>query len=256
MSKSATRHARKSRAATPEKAAPVANKKYLEENTAKLLQAFTPTQSQKTLINKIRENTLTFVDAEAGVGKTSAILYHFCKEYLANPWKEIVIVRTPVEIGADKIGFLPGEAAQKLDIHFASCKEILEQFLGKGRVEADMGTRIHFKIPNYMLGSTLNDSLILIDEAQQLQPMILKLILERTGLDSKVVIAGCSNQIYSKERTRNALADAIDRFFYVEDGEYIPRFDDVAIHQFDISDIMRSEIIKTVVRAYTNIGSF
>lgn len=250
MSKQAKRFTRKEK---PLEAAPT-NTKFVKETTNKLLQTFTPTPAQKTLINKIRENTICFIDSEAGTGKTSATLHYFCQEYLANPYKQIVIVRTPVEIGGDKIGFLPSSLEAKLEVHFASAKEILEKFLGKGRVEADLGTRIHFRIPNYMLGCTMDDSLILIDEAQQLQPMILKLILERTGKDTKVVVAGCSNQLYNTGRDRNALADAINRFFYLEDGEYVPRFDEVAMHKFEIEDIMRSEIVKTVVRAYEGMG--
>lgn len=250
MSKQPRRMTRKDKATN---VAPT-NAKFAQENTNKLMQTFSPTPAQKTLINKIRQNTLCFVDSEAGVGKTSATLHYFCQEYLANPHKQIVIVRTPVEIGGDKIGYLPNSLEAKLEIHFASAKQILEQFLGKGRVEADMGTRIHFKIPNYMLGSTMEDCLILIDEAQQLQPMILKLLLERTGKDSKVVIAGCSNQLYSTGKDRNALSDAIKRFFKVEDGELVPRFDDVGIHKFEINDVMRSEIVKTVIRAYDGVG--
>jgi len=225
-----------------------------EQCTTRLLQSFTPTDSQKTLINKIRENTLTFCDSEAGTGKTSATLFHFCKEYIADPYKEIVIVRTPVEIGNDKIGFLPNGYGDKVAVHFASAREILEQFLGKSRVEADLGNRIHFKIPNYMLGSTISNSLVLIDEAQQLQPMILKLLLERTGLDTKVVIAGCSNQLYSTGKDRNALADALQRFFIFQDGEVYKKYDDVGYHEFDIEEIQRAEIVKTVIRAYKGVG--
>lgn len=253
MSKSAARYLKKSRDAV-EAHAPKA--KFVEENATKLMQAFTPTQAQKTLINKIRENTITWVDSEAGTGKSSAALYHFCKEYLLDPYKQLVIVRTPVEIGGDKVGFLPSSLEAKLEIHFASAKEILERFLGKGRVEADLGTRIHFKIPNYMLGSTLDNALILIDEAQQLQPMILKLILERTGQNSKVVIAGCSNQLYGSGKDRNSLADGIERFFkYDEDvGDLVAKYDEIAIHKFDLSDVMRSEIVKTVIQAYSGVG--
>jgi phosphate starvation-inducible PhoH-like protein len=253
MSKSAVRNTRKSKIASEK--APT-NTKYIEENSTKLQEKFTPTPAQKTLINKIRENTLVFCDSEAGTGKTSATLFEFCREYIADPYKQIVIVRTPVEIGGDKVGFLPSTLSDKLAIHFASTREILEKFLGKGRVEADLDKRIHFKIPNYMLGSTIHNSLVLIDEAQQLQPMILKLLLERTGRDSKVVIAGCSNQLYSTGKDRNALADAIQRFFVIKDGEYFPRYDGVDYHEFDIEDIQRSEIVKTVIKAYKGVGGF
>lgn len=72
----------------------------------------------------------------------------------------------------------------------------METLLTKGKVETDMDHRIHFKIPNYCIGSTFDNSLVLIDESQQLPPLILKLLLERTGINSKVVITGDSTQLY------------------------------------------------------------
>ena len=209
------------------------------------------THSQKELCNKINENTLTFVDSVAGTGKSFAVLYHFAKEYIRDTSKKIIIIRTPMEAGGmDKVGFLPNSLEEKVAIHFASSKKILEQMLNKGKVETDLGHRIHFKIPNFVLGETLDNSLIFIDEAQALQPMIMKLLLERTGIDSKVVVAGCSSQLYGSEgNKRNGLRDAINRFF---DENMNPVFDDVSFHKFDIDEIQRSEIVKTVIRAYSD----
>lgn len=212
---------------------------------------FVPTQSGKRLINTIRSNTITFVDSPAGTGKTSTVLWHFIKEYLQDSNKEIVIVRTPVEFTDDKIGYLPSDLSTKLEVHFASSRQILENFLGKGKVSNDIDQRIHFKIPNYMLGCTFTDSLILIDEAQQLSPLILKLILERVGKNTKVVVCGDSNQLFDAKGKRNGLADAIDRFFTVDDNVITSKYDDVGYHEFDVSEIMRSDIVKTVVKAYS-----
>lgn len=224
--------------------------KFVEKNVVKIKE-FIPTPPQKVLVNKIRGNTLVFCDAPAGSGKSSTVLWHFCKEYLADHTKEIVVVRTPVEFCDDKIGFLPNSLEAKLEVHFESSRKILEEFLGKGRLEADLGTRIHFKIPNYMLGSTLNDTMLLVDEVQQLSPQILKLILERIGKNCKVVIAGSSEQLFDAKGKRNGLEDAIGRFFdFNEDDEAIPRFNDMAFHEFDVNDVMRAEIVKDVIRAY------
>ena len=221
------------------------------------IKQFTPTKSQKEMINIIRANTLTFVDSEAGVGKSSAVLWHYCQEYKNDLTKQIVVVRTPVEFTDDKVGYLPSTIFEKCEPHFASTKKILDDFLGKGKVGADMGKRIHFKIPNYMLGSTIENSLVLIDEAQQLSPQILKLLLERIGKNSKVVVAGSSNQLFAdKTNKRNALADAISRFFK-DDGEYIiPRYEDVGFYEFGIEDVMRSEIVKTVIMAYKGVSGY
>lgn len=209
---------------------------------------FILTASQKELANKIIENTLTFVDAPSGTGKTTSILHTFVKEYLRDKHKQIIIIRTPVEAGMDKVGFLPNDLSEKLAPHFSSTKYMLEQLLSKGKVETDMGHRIHFKIPNYTLGCTFDNALLLIDEVQQIPPMIVKLLLERTGINSKVVIAGDSSQLYATEASkRNGLKDAIKRFFDDEGNSYYP---DCVLHRFEIEDVQRSEIVKTVIRAY------
>jgi len=231
-------------------AAPITKEKFNEEKESRL-KLFNPTQSQKTLLNVIRNNTITFVDSPAGTGKSSSVLWHFCKEYLQDITKQIIVVRTPVEFCDDKIGFLPNTLEAKLEPHFAPAKMILEDFLGKGRLQADMGLRVHFKIPNYMLGSTLKNSLVLIDEAQQLSPQILKLLLERIGEGSRVVVAGDSNQLFDAKGKRNGLADAIDRFFDEDsEGYLISKYPDIGFHEFDVDEIMRADIVKTVVTAY------
>ena len=225
------------------------------EKIEEKIKQFTPTPSQKTFINKIRANTLTVVDAHAGVGKTAAALWYFTQEYLANPQMNIMIIRTPVELGDDKIGFLPDSAASKIAPHFESTKALLEQFLGKSKVSADLEKRIHFTIPNFILGRTIDNTLILIDEVQTISSGVLKLLLERVGKNTKVVVAGCSQQMYTNDKKRNGLQDLIHRFFTEstdENGEelLIAKFKDVAIHKFTIDDVQRSDFVKTVIQAY------
>lgn len=220
--------------------------------TPNKLAEFTPTGNQQKMLNMIRENTLTFVEAPAGTGKTTVALYDYCLEYLRDPTKKIMIVRTPVEAASlDKIGFLPNGLEDKIEPHFESTRGILEEFLGKNKVECDLGKRILFKIPNYLLGATIDNTLILIDESQQLQPMILKLILERVGINSRVCVIGDASQLYSNEREakqRNALSDALGRFL---DKDMNPCFPDVGYFTFNVDeDVKRSEIVKTVIKAY------
>lgn len=212
--------------------------------------SFHLTESQKELANKINSNTLVFVDSVAGTGKTTAVLHTFVKEYVRDPSKQILVIRTPVEAGGlDKVGFLPNELSLKIEPHFASSKKILEQLLSKGKVETDLDHRIKFKIPNYELGATWDNCLVLIDEGQQLQPMIMKLLLERIGIGTKVVVCGDGTQLYASEAAkRNGLSDAIKRFFN-EDGT--SKYPDVAMHKFTVEEVQRSEIVKTVIRAYS-----
>ena len=215
---------------------------------------FHPTEQQKVAVNVSRENTLSFIVGVPGSGKSSCILWDYCQEYLKDSSKQIVIVKSPTEAGQlDKLGYLPGEKDEKLAVHFTANRKILEDFLGKGKVECDLGKRIHFLPPNYLLGMTFDNSLILVEEAQQLQPMILKLILERTGMNTRVSVVGDPMQLYtnSKEsKLRNGLSDAVSRFF---DKDGNPRYEDVGYYKFGIESVMRSEIVKTVIRAYYDI---
>lgn len=206
--------------------------------------------TQQEFANKIITNDLVVCSAPSGTGKTLATLHTFVKMYLQDPGKQIVVVRTAVESGLDKIGFLPSDLRVKLEPHFASAHMILNKLLNKSKVEVDMEHRIHFKIPNYMLGSTFDNTLLLIDEAQEIPPLIMKLILERVGVHSKVVVLGDPSQRYATEKGRNGLNDVVDKFFYDERGYKTPKFNGVDFHQFEIDDVQRSEFCKTVLRAY------
>jgi phosphate starvation-inducible PhoH-like protein len=206
------------------------------------------TPSQQELANKIVANDLVFCEGPAGTGKSLTVLHTFVKEYLKDGSKKIIFIRTPVEAGMDKIGALPDGLDAKIEPHFASAKSLLEMLLSKGKVETDLSHRIHFKIPNFVLGATFDNALVCIDEAQQLPPLILKLLLERTGLNTKVVVLGDNSQLYVDSRGRNALLDAIPRFFHKDKTS---RFPNVCYHKFEVDDVQRSELVKSVIRAYS-----
>lgn len=208
------------------------------------------TDSQKEFANKIIANDMVVCSSPAGTGKSMTALHTFVKMYLQDPTKQIVVVRTPVEAGQDKIGFLPDGLSEKLEPHFASARTLLNKLLNKGKVDTDLEHRIHFKIPNYLLGSTLDNTLLVVDEVQEIPPLIIKLILERVGVNSKVVILGDPSQRYSTDTGRNGLTDVINKFFYIKDGEMTSRFRDIDFHKFEISDVQRSDFCKTVLMAY------
>lgn len=212
------------------------------------LNNITLTTEQKRFADKILLNDLVFCVGPAGTGKTLAALHTFSKLYLQDHSLRIIVIRTPVEAGMDKIGALPDGLMEKTEPHFASTKSLLEMLLTKGKVETDLDHRIQFKIPNFCLGATFDNSLILIDEAQQLPPLILKLLLERTGVNSKVVVMGDNTQLYVDARGRNALLDAIPRFF--DDG-FVPKYEGIEYQGFDVEDVQRSDLVKRVIRAYS-----
>jgi phosphate starvation-inducible protein PhoH len=213
---------------------------------------FEPSIWQKECLEVIEENKITFVDSYAGTGKTSVALYYACKEYLADTRKKIVFVRTPAEMGGDRIGFLPGDAnlTDKLGPHFESTKNLIIDFIGKNKFEADLDKRIFFTIPNFALGHTREDCIYIIDESQLLQPLILKLLLERIGQYTKTIVLGSSGQLYVDDKSnRNALRDALKRFF---DDEGNSKYDYIGYYKFPIDAVMRDDVVKDVIRAYDN----
>lgn len=209
------------------------------------------TATQKEFANKIIQNDMVVCSAPSGTGKSLTALHTFVKMYLQDQSKQIVIVRTPVESGMDKIGFLPDNLSSKLVEHFSSVRVLLNRLLSKGKVDTDLEHRIHFKIPNYMLGSTFDNTLLIVDEVQEIPPKIIKLILERVGINSKVVVLGDPSQRYSDDKGRNGLTDVIDKFFVDTHDGVASKFEGVDYHRFEIDDVQRSEFCKTVLRAYS-----
>lgn len=173
---------------------------------------WTLSPEQKELSEIIDCSDMVMVSGKAGTGKTAAVLHNYAKTYLNDKTKKIIIIRTPVEAGMDKIGALPGSEEEKIGPHFSSAKRILETLLSKEKVKCDTGKRIHFVIPNFVLGETFDDSLIIISEAQQMSPEMLKLLLERTGKNSKVVIEGDESQRYTSTGKRAGLSKMVEIF--------------------------------------------
>ncbi len=210
---------------------------------------FVLTQKQAQLSDVIDNNVITFLEAPAGTGKSSTVLFNYCKRYLTSKEQEILVIRTPVEANEDRIGFLPDDKKAKLEPHFAAYRKILTDFLGP-KFNADFEKRIIFDIPNFQLGCTWDNKLVLIDEAQQLPPMILKLLLERIGVNTKVVVCGDPTQLYVGGK-RNALTDAVNRFTILEGSDRKSIYNDVGYFKMSVDDVMRSDVVRTVIKAYS-----
>jgi phosphate starvation-inducible PhoH-like protein len=211
------------------------------------LSNWTLSEEQQELSEIIDSSDCVFVSGKAGTGKTAGVLHNFVKTYLKDKSKKIVVIRCAVEAGMDKIGFLPGGVGEKLEPHFASSKAILEDLLSKNKLECDIDKRIKFVIPNFILGSTFDDSLILVDEAQQLSPEIIKLILERVGTNSKVVLCGDPSQIYTSTGKRNGLATTI-KIFQSHPVSGIDFF------TFSVYNNMRSDFVARINQVYESTG--
>lgn len=217
------------------------------------VRAFEPTVWQQEALDVIEQHDITFIDSVAGTGKTTTALYYACKEYLADVHKQIVFVRTPAEVGPDRIGFLPGSAKtdseNKLGPHFESTKAIMVDFIGKNKMDTDEGKRIFFSIPNFELGKTRENSIYVLDECQLLQPLILKLLLERIGHGTKTIVLGSSGQLYTTDRGRNGLRDAYARFFTPDMQK---KYERIGFYKFPLDAIQRADVVRDVIEAYEN----
>lgn len=216
------------------------------------LKDFDPSVFQAEYLSIVNDesNHIIFTDSHAGTGKTSAALYYGLKQLCVNPHMKLVLIRTPAEMGKDRIGFLPGEASlqDKLGPHFESAIKIAKEMYGDKKFECDIGKKIIFTVPNYALGVTREDCVYIIDEAQLLEPLILKLLLERIGHGTKTLVLGSSSQLYADDRGgRNALRDAYKRFFN-EDGS--SKYEGIVKYSFPLDAVMRHDIVKTVIQAY------
>lgn len=220
-----------------------------QQNECQGLFDFKPTVWQEEFLDVVENHKITFCDSVGGVGKTATALYYACREYLTDPTKQIIFVRTPAEVGMDKIGSLPGEAnlQDKLGFHFESTKILIEQFIGKAKFEADLGKRIQFTIPNFALGHTRENCIYILDEVQLMPPLILKLLLERIGNDTKTLVLGSSGQLYTDAKGRNAMRDARKRFFKENGGK---KYQDIGFYKFPIEAVKRDSVVMDIVRAY------
>ena len=228
--------------------------KFVREAAAKIeyIKKFVPTPSQEQAIDIARNNTLSWIVGVSGSGKSTCVLWDYCQEYLRDNTKKIYVIKGATEVSMDKIGFLPFGLDEKMSAHMVANRKILEDFLGAEKVAADLNKRIFLLPPNYLLGQTL-EGLILIEESQQLQPNVLKLILERTGSKgSRVCVVGDASQLYTdakEAKLRNGLTDGLKRFF---NEDMSPKYPDVGHFEFNIEDVKRSEIVKTILRAYAD----
>ena len=199
------------------------------------------TVGQQNYMKAIMKNTITIGVGPAGTGKTYLAVAMAVKAFKAKDVSRIVLTRPAVEAG-EKLGFLPGDLQQKVDPYLRPLYDGLFDMLGAETYERLVEKQIIEGAPlAYMRGRTLDDSFIILDEAQNTTPEQMKMFLTRMGVGSKVVVTGDVTQIDLPDRTRSGLVDAL---------HILKDVDGIAQCYFTEKDVVRHRLVQEIIKAY------
>lgn len=199
------------------------------------------TLGQKKYVDAIRQNTVVFGVGPAGTGKTYLAVAMAVKAFKAQEVSRIILTRPAVEAG-ESLGFLPGDLQTKVDPYLRPLYDALFEMLGEEAFnrQLEKGT-IEVAPLAYMRGRSLNDSFIILDEAQNTTREQMKMFLTRLGFNSKAVVTGDITQIDLPVQKKSGLMEAVRILKGVED---------IDILHFSNKDVVRSKIVQDIIRAY------
>ena len=199
------------------------------------------TLGQKKYVDAIKQNTVTFGVGPAGTGKTYLAVAMAVRAFRAHDINRIVLTRPAVEAG-EKLGFLPGDLQNKVDPYLRPLYDALFDMLGAENYQkyVEKGN-IEVAPLAYMRGRTLDDSFIILDEAQNTTPEQMKMFLTRLGFNSKAVITGDITQIDLPDMKRSGLMEAV---------KILKNVDDISINYLTNKDVVRHRIVQDIIKAY------
>jgi phosphate starvation-inducible PhoH-like protein len=196
---------------------------------------------QKTYLEQIRSLDLTFGIGPAGTGKTYLAVASAVELLLGERVRRLVLVRPAVEAG-ERLGFLPGDMSQKVDPYLRPIYDALYDMLGFERVARLMERSVIEVAPlAFMRGRSLNDSFIILDEAQNTTPEQMKMFLTRIGFGSRAVITGDMTQTDLPAGKPSGLRHALN---------VLRNVSGVAFTHFDAADVVRHPLVQRIVQAY------
>ena len=199
------------------------------------------TLGQKKYVETIRNNTITIGVGPAGTGKTYLAVAMAVKAFRAKEVNRIILTRPAVEAG-EKLGFLPGDLQSKVDPYLRPLYDALFDMLGSENYQKhhERGD-IEVAPLAYMRGRTLDDSFIILDEAQNTTGEQMKMFLTRLGFNSKMVVTGDITQIDLPDGKRSGLKDAM---------KLLKNIDDIGIVRFSEKDVVRHRLVQDIIKAY------
>ncbi len=199
------------------------------------------TLGQQKYVEAIRRNTIVVSIGPAGTGKTYLAVAEAVAAFREHTVNRIIITRPAVEAG-EKLGFLPGDLQQKVDPYLRPIYDALFDMLGaESFARYQERGNIEVAPLAYMRGRTLDDSFIILDEAQNTTPEQMKMFLTRLGFNSKMVVTGDITQIDLPDSRKSGLVEASHVLKGVEDIEII---------KFTQKDVVRHQLVQKIVKAY------
>ena len=199
------------------------------------------TLGQKKYVEAIRKNTIVLGAGPAGTGKTYLAVAMAVTAFRAKEVNRIILTRPAVEAG-EKLGFLPGDLQQKVDPYLRPLYDALFDMLG-AEAFARYQERGSIEVAPlaYMRGRTLDDSFIILDEAQNTTGEQMKMFLTRLGFNSKMVVTGDVTQIDLPDGKRSGLTDAM---------RILRNVPDISINTFTEKDVVRHKLVQDIIKAY------
>ena len=199
------------------------------------------TVGQQKYVDAIAKNTVVLGVGPAGTGKTFLAVAMAVKALRNGDVNRIVLTRPAIEAG-EKLGFLPGDLQSKIDPYLRPLYDALYEMLGS-ETYAKMAEKGVIEVAPlaYMRGRTLDDSFIILDEAQNATPEQMKMFLTRLGFHSKVVVTGDLTQTDLPHGQKSGLAMAV---------KIIAGIPDIVIHQFSDRDVVRHKLVQKIILAY------
>ena len=199
------------------------------------------TLNQKRYVDSIRHNTITFGIGPAGTGKTFLAVAMAALALSKRQVNRIILTRPAVEAG-ERLGFLPGDMMAKVDPYLRPLFDALHDMLEPERVAQHLERGVIEIAPlAFMRGRTLNDSFIILDEAQNTSPEQMKMILTRLGFGSKMVVTGDITQIDLPREQRSGLIVVAD---------ILEGLDGIDFVRFGKEDVVRHKLVQRIVEAY------
>ena len=199
------------------------------------------TLGQKAYVQAIRDNTVTLGIGPAGTGKTYLAVAAAVAAFREKSVNRIILMRPAVEAG-ERLGFLPGDLQSKVDPYLRPLYDALFDMLGPETYNTYLEKgNIEVAPLAYMRGRTLDDSFIILDEAQNTTPEQMKMFLTRFGAGSRVVVTGDATQTDLPYGKQSGLLQAL---------EVLKDIPEIAIIRLSQSDVVRHDLVQTVVKAY------